>query len=601
MFKRHKLISVLAVALLIFGIARAASLVLHTPAAGYANQYDMAHRSACLGFWPVTEGARTTATPAAPIPRYYFDEASPQECMFGSEVVIAGVALALPRMLAAPTADIRWLGGGKLILLGLIALYLHRELRGNTAARILHAGVFAVLLCDPFNTLFFNTLYTEASAVLGAYLALGALLAASVLKGWPPRLIAAWLLGLLLLGFSRKAHMLLPALLALPAYFVIDANRRKLWAATIAAALFVIAVQAKGLQKFPAHADANIVNTVFATMLTATPTPDVMNNQLGLPQECARLANASWYRNRGMNLKDACPEAFALSRVDIVGALLAQPRAAAHLFFRSLHQSGGWRLPYIGEVAGKSYQRVEGVAGISIATWVAAMPFALYTAFYLGPLLAGVFSLAALVLRRRHILHAGQSALDATPTLLVGLLAVSVIAGAVYAVALVGDGYAEFSRHVHLAHNLSVAAWCLLAAIVVAGVYRRQRSVLIWLLCLALLPIVLQQWVARMPLGSGMLATPVKQFADKTQVEISGWVADPNGVAQVTLESSTGQSWLLNTVVAEATAQYFPVGAPPVEFRQTIDLSSATAGEELCLHVQSSTGQSTLIDRRWVQ
>lgn len=585
--------------LLLLGVARAATLVLHDPAVGYANQYDMAFRSSCLGFWPDAEDDRKAATPAAPIPRYRFGEAVPQDCMLGTEVLLAGAAIATPYLLTDGAVDIRWLGGGKLLLMMLIGLYFHRELRGNTTASILHAAIFTVLLCDPFNTLFFNTLYTEASALLGIYLALGSLLVAVEIKNWPRRLIAAWLLGLLFLGFSRKAHLLLPALLILPAYFAIGAARKKLWLATIGIALLVIVVQARGLQKFSAHADANIVNTVFGTVLTATNPPEIMNQQLGLPANCARLANVSWYRTRGLNLKEACPEGFALSRLDIVQALLAQPSATSHLLFRSLHQSSGWRLPYLGEVAGENNARVAGLFGVSLASLVAAVSFAVYAAFFLGPLFAGAMAFAVLFSERTGGRKSSEH--DATQALHVGLLCTAIVAGTVYLTALVGDGYSEFTRHAHLAHNMNVVAWLLMAALLFSGIRQRRRAVWAWLTCLALLPVGIQHWVSVLPLGSGMLVNPSTQTASPGAIEVSGWVADPNGVAQVTIETDKGGKWVLNTSTAHATAEYFPVGESPVEFSQILDLSGAKAGDELRLMVLSTTGQTTLIDRRWLK
>lgn len=98
-----------------------------------------------------------------------------------------------------------------------------------------------------------------------------------------------------------------------------------------------------------------------------------------------------------------------------------------------------------------------------------------------------------------------------------------------------------------------------------------------------------------------MLVNPSTQTASPGAIEVSGWVADPNGVAQVTIETDKGGKWVLNTSTAHATAEYFPVGESPVEFSQILDLSGAKAGDELRLMVLSTTGQTTLIDRRWLK
>src|SRR4051794_9070996 len=96
-----------ALALLIIGTARIASVVGHSPMAGYANQFDMARTSACVELWPdLPAPARYGAHRAAPVSRYIEDGGESDKCSMSTEVLFAAAGIATWKIAAkAGVAD----------------------------------------------------------------------------------------------------------------------------------------------------------------------------------------------------------------------------------------------------------------------------------------------------------------------------------------------------------------------------------------------------------------------------------------------------------------------------------------------------------------
>ena len=159
----------IAIALLFIGAARIAFVAGHSPMAGYANQFDMARTSACVGLWPdLPAPARYAAHRAAPVSRYIEDAAEGDKCSMSTEVLFAaaGIAtwkLAVKAGIADPVRmDLRIVGAIKAGLLVLLAVLFTVALRLRPAWMLAHAAVFAMVLADPFVTLWCNALYTAA-------------------------------------------------------------------------------------------------------------------------------------------------------------------------------------------------------------------------------------------------------------------------------------------------------------------------------------------------------------------------------------------------------------------------------------------------------
>src|SRR5215467_4464759 len=165
---RSRFVALLVILIIVVGAWRLFAIVGSKPLLGYANQYDMGSISACVGLWPdLPSPARFEAHPQAPLARYVRGERHTEECYPSSELVfVAPVTVFL-----APGAaiDLRRIGAVKATLLVALALSLAWLLRAQPAWGIVHAAVFAIVICDPMNALWLNTLYTEFAALFFLY------------------------------------------------------------------------------------------------------------------------------------------------------------------------------------------------------------------------------------------------------------------------------------------------------------------------------------------------------------------------------------------------------------------------------------------------
>ncbi len=586
-------LALLAVLVLLAGLVRGGVVVVLEPLAGYGNQYDMLRSSACLGLWPEGVDPPSRATPAAPVPRYVQGAKDPANCLPGSEAVLAGLAMALATPFVDDTMSLRWVGSLKWVLFALGALLFHALLRAHPGAALAHAAVAAVVLADPFNVLFVNTLYTEIPALLGAYLAIGALGVAGVRGDFPKSLWVPWLAGLALLGGSRVQHLLLPMALLAPAAFVLGGRRLAPWGASAVVALLALAFQVSVMQRSEHISDANVVNTVFFTVLPAGGAPARMADELGLSPACAELAHTSWFLRRGQDHRGQCPEAFGLSRLRLAAVLAGEPATGLRLALRALHASGAWRLPYSGEVAGQDFGRLEPPLGGGLAKWVARVPFPVYAAFWVLPIWLAAWAL--------WCLGSGRAAPGSS---LRGLCVVQVALGAVvaltFASALLGDGFSEFSRHVHLGHNAVAVAWLLFLPLLVLAWREGARPGGALLGGCLFLGGALAFAAERLPLSSGLLDQPAGLQIEAKPLTVSGWAVDPAGVSEVRLEIDGLESRAMTLSASPVHAGFYPVGAAPVVFSQALPLGEAAAGRELRLVVVNRRGEASVVDRRRV-
>jgi hypothetical protein len=592
----------LTLVLLILGIARASLLVLGDPVTGYANQYDMKRSSACLGLWPVTDQDPKEASPEAPFKFYQESAPDGPNCHPSTEVLIAGLGIGLAHVFSSPPrVDIRWVGGTKLALLIMLVLTLHYAMRESPLGAFTHAVIFTTILCDPFNTLFANSLYTEFSAILGAYLAVSTA-AAMVLQGrFRVYLGLLWLLGLALLGFSRIQHIVLPIVLIILLFIAMRRLPAMLWVPSVLVSLAALIFQ-WNLQVGPGVLDdANRINTVFATLLPASQDPVKFAKRLGMQEKCVELTHTSWYLTRGRNHREECPEAFKVSRLKLAAVLATEPSTSMRLVFRALHQSGAWRLPYVGEIAGKAHEKKSGFAGWSIAALVAWLPFPVYMVFYLLPVWLGLCAFILLCSRTRP----ADTGLRAVHLVLAMLAAVILMA---HATSLLGDGFSEYSRHVHLAHNACASAWVLLL-IAAATAFsrtpsRKGKPGRTEGMCAAagtvFLLLAIPVLIPKLALGFGILTTPANERLTGQTIELTGWAMDPSGVSRVEAIALDGTVTLLPLEKAPYVETFFPVGHPPVKFSALLEIGESPAARSFSIVVTSRTGQQTAVDHRFM-
>ena len=520
--------------LLVLAALRMLTLVLHTPVIGYANQYDMLRSSACLDLWPGAAAAALSnediarATVKAPIAVYHRRVFDHSNCYWSTDVALVAVALALHRVvITGSDVDLRWLGATKTALLLLAILWLTALLWRYPRAAALNALIAAFLLADPLVMLYANTLYTEFGAVLGAYLTIAGALAwrlndaqADLMRR--RQAIAALVLGLAALACARVPHAPLAIVLAgVVLYFALQAQRQlvlpirnKQLGGALALAFVLLlplalgaAVAARNQHALAGVAQANASNTLFFTILPSAPDAPALAQALGLPAHCGALAFSSWYMRRNTDVARDCPEAYHFSRARLAAVLATHPQIALRVLANAIAQSRGWRMRYVGEVAGADMSRA---AFWSVADMAPKLPYPIYLGLTL-------FALSFAVLGAVQAKSA--SSLRLILSLLVAALTLPLL------ISLLGDGYTELPRHAHISTVTLVALLLVLSATAKSIGVRRfvfasvASSALGVALCSQ--PAAISGW-----------DHPLQAYAGE-RISVSGWAMDGFGLVEI--------------------------------------------------------------------
>lgn len=590
-------------------LVRLGFIVAHQPLAGFANQFDMLRTTACVGLQPETDAPARAATPDAPIASYRRDGLPEAGCLPGSEVAIVHAALAIDSL--GDTLGwgdpqffpLRLLALTKALLLLLALGLLDFRLRPWANLRAAHIGLAALLLADPVNTLYLAGFYTEFASLLAAWCALVWPLP-WLLRGRAPSVPSLMSWGVLLsaLLLARFQHVATP-FVALA--WMSALGWRRGWpllrlALPLALLLPALAATLHWQRAYQTIADANRWNSFFGAAMPAARDANDYAARLGLAPACAELSGSTWYLRRGRDARAECPAGMDLSRLRWLMALAREPDALARWIGRGVTLSGQWRPSYLGELVGQSFQRLPpgplGV-GASLADGIARLP-------WLALLLGWSLPLWLLLLQPPQlrlsaaagepVSSVGRSVRDWLLPMLAALLALG------WAASLVGDGYSELARHLHLAGNAAVAAALLLPWVLWRGWRERAGVGRLLLLGVGGLALLLAGWMQRQAIAVGVLDLPGDERLTGAPLEIAGWAIDPRGVASVTLVHADG---LRQALQVEPSAEFSGifgsgVGRHAVRFRGRIEAPSAGA---LLIELQPRTGAATVIDRRYMR
>lgn len=605
----------LVVALMLIAVGRLGHVVLHQPLAGYANQYDMVRTTDCLGLLPDADVPYAAATAAAPIERYWRGHARGPGCLPSSEVVIAGLALGLDTLsdtlglTDAGSISLRQIAVLKALLLLLTLAGLQWALRAQPAIACAHAAVAALIIFDPFNTLYLASFYTEFSALWAAWLAIALPLtwrhlpAAGLVRrpvGHGP--VILWALALALLTASRFQHVLLPAILLF--WVVVRPTlqtgwRRRIVVWALLATLPVLALQISVQRGHVGIRAANVHNSLFGAALPAAQDAALLTARLGLPPRCAELVHTTWYLPRGRDLLRDCPEAMQLSRLRWSLTLLADVPAMLRMTGRGVLLSGQWRPSYLGELAGQSFVALPpGGLGVSLAAGVSNLPFWALLIFWavpmLAPLLLWLVGPAPNVELRPQLRSGAELSLLSVLGLIIGLS---------WGVSIVGDGYSELARHLHLAANAASVSWLLLAFVIVArlrgGTLRLPARRRLPLALVAGSALAAGLWMHGDSVAYGVLDQPAGERGLTAPLPLAGWAIDPRGVQRVEAVLDNGRRQTLTLTAYPVLAGFFGtgVGGQGVHYSGQIDISDA---RQLEIWVTPQRGAATVIDRRWL-
>ncbi len=315
----YSIYTIVAFTLLALGLLRAAVLVVHEPVLGYGDQQDMHRTADCIGLQAIADAPRAGET-FRPHPEYHTAGVKWSGCYPSSSVVfaapvviayaIASIASSEPEILI----PLKAFGLFNLLLFGLLGIAIAVSLRPYPVAQVAHAALFFLLIADPVATLWFNTLYTEPSALLGAYGAAGMILVIVLAGGqgrWQWWVLAASLVSL---GLAREQFGYLPLALAALAWPALRLRSRRRASVMVAVGAFVAIAQIALAPLRPEYiSPINRVNAYLGVILSASQDEPATLEHLGLPSRCAAMSGATWWLRRGEKLETACPEVLDLS------------------------------------------------------------------------------------------------------------------------------------------------------------------------------------------------------------------------------------------------------------------------------------------------
>lgn len=528
--------------LILLGAWRLLSLVTHEPINGYANQFDMARTSACLDLWPAasmnaSDSDLVAATAAAPLAQYQIRALPEQPCYYSSEAAFDRVVLWLSALISdAPVLDLRVIGQSKAWALLLSTLACTALLWRFPVAGLVHAGIVSAVLCDPLISLYANSLYTEFSAAWGAYLFLAGFAAYALSRGRSQGGLrasaCAAVLGLLMLSCSRVPNAAVAVVLCLLALIFLWRWRASMLFASglllsSASGVFLAINNQHGSETIQR---ANAANTLLYTFLPASTEPAKLMQRLRLPESCQRYGFSSWYLSRGVEITEPCQVLYQLSRLRMLAALVQEPMMGVRVLANAFAQSRGWRVHYVGEVAGLNYARS---AHSSLADLVPRLPYFLYVFGMLLVLAVALMllTLPLLVLEPQQRSQSAWCCLQSQAALLAALLICPLL------ISLLGDGYTELPRHAHLS-TVVVLPIFLLGLIGVVAMLRDAER--LRLVVLTLLGALLAAGLSAFALSRQASALGIWDhvlFA-KGPHRIDGSVIDPYGIASAFARAS---------------------------------------------------------------
>ena len=478
---RHPILLALTIALLGLVLYRGAAVLLSDPLLALANNYDMIRVHGCIKAYPIrAPGISPFAGSAeAPLERYRFRYELVAPCFTSSEVLFARLARPLFKAESLRSGDgsfsIRWVGLVKFIVFfSLVTGFCLAWWRqGKPTAAAANAVIAAVVLTDPAVTLYLIGFYAEYAVVVFGYASLAG---AALLLGRdrPPGITALFLLALAVaaLAATKLQHLglgLIVALtMALPFLLGARGHARVIVAVAIGG-IAGLAIQAPTLRSPDTETMrlANLTSTVLTTLLPLSDDPARTAAHVGIPARCGAYAGLNWYLPpvRENPANHPCPEVAQTSYARLLGLAFTEPAVFGRFVFRSLAYIRPWiptnyrGEPHLGVVAGQPRGTPLPQQWFSWSRVLDPLPMALIYVLVVAP---------ALIMAGTLLLRRMRSAA------LAGVL--TTLALAPYPVILaviVGNGYEDAAKQMHLVFTLVLSYWVLLTMCLVGQTWSR--------------------------------------------------------------------------------------------------------------------------------
>lgn len=457
-------VQLVTAALLVIGIARILIVILHDPMWQYANQGDWFRLQACFGISAAGDKPIPVEVLVGDPPAIYSARHPPYPhlCYLSSQSLLLGTTLALLRARILPGApnafDIRVMGfvngiGLAIVGLGLTLLFA----RSSKWAALAAALVFALLLADPSNTLFFNSFYSEPISLMAVSAAVGLCiyLLAAARWNWVWVILLAW--ALLLLGLSKTQNYLMPLWITV-VLGLLSQTRMQLWrerlrrgamlGTLLGLSLLVVAIQGSIQERVGYMQAATILLTrhsFLGTWAVAATDPAEAVRFLGLPSECTPSMGTVGKKN----LPEACRDGLLYaSRLRLLSLVLHDPSTLARVLEQGIPLTRPWHF-FLTTAVRQQWTGSNALAlspWWSWASWIDALPGDWYWGLILLATLGFAISVGVLTVAwfRRvpeewQMLARAQSLSMAVCLYVLGA-------------SLLGDGYFGLNGHMFLAH-----------------------------------------------------------------------------------------------------------------------------------------------------
>lgn len=608
--------------LVVLGCLRLFAVVLHDPLLGYANQYDAIRTSACVGLYPALPvPARYEAFREAPVATYVVDGTQRTGCYPATGVLVVAVAKALAgighrlRLVPAGQYPLRAVGLVNAVLLVALVLSFVWLERARPWARLAHAAVFALVLADPVESFWMNSLYTESATTLSAYALVGVMGLRSTSKP-SPRAYAAFLLALAGFGLARQQNMpfAFVPLVIVAASWLRAARLR--WLVAVGALAAIAALQASWLAALPTIRAANDHDFYLGAVLPAVRDEPRALARLGLPEACRDAIGSTWYVGMGAPPSTSCPEVEKLGRLEFLPLAAADPALPWRVLLRGLPEAQSPWQHQLGMIAGErlaDFAHSGGVRALSVLGSFERIP--------LGAFLLVVAAVAAVVVvgGALWVRSFYESAVDdgfLRCVLACGCLALYAPVSAIF-----GDGYVEVSRHAALFHPCVATLALLLVGRPFAVAPRANgavgwRAVVVGVALTAIFAVGLVAAAHRLPMARGVVDEPTSRRIDGPLYPLRGWALDPFGVARVlvrayaTLDSETPVATWSTTAdlpkrgaFGESLERFYPTYPASHAGGFAVDVPREVLQRAPCLRTVAANrlGVATEIDRRCVK
>ena len=447
---KNKIIFFLIFFIFLVGFARSFYVISHKPIYALANSYDMLRLQACHNIMPADKIYNDgRGTPDAPLKYYKQVKKQVGECFLSSESFFVYIGISIVKIKSIFSSenffDIRIFGLVRLLGLSLFAFFVSYVLykKGLFVSSSANALLFTIIFSDPGVTIYANTFYTEYSSIFGLYLSLSFIYLFILLR--KKYLLFFAIFGLLMLGFSKPQHMLLPivivALFTIFSYINRANLQKKIFCSSLI--LMVVAFFILGVQLYIRDSEINTsikkANAINTFLFTFSPRAQNKNNLLsyvGLPEKCSLAIGKNFISIQEFK-ENPCPEIIGASRVKLLTYFFKDPK----MFLLAIDAGTDRLRPFLitlyGHIENEKYKHLNNEL-MTIDNFIKFFSKKVFYFFLCLPIIVPILILAFGKLAKLKMEE--QFIVFVFPAIMMEVFFISIL----------GDGLGDFGKHNHL-------------------------------------------------------------------------------------------------------------------------------------------------------